>query len=906
VSLQPGSRLGHYEVLSALGAGGMGEVWRARDRRLDRDVALKVLPEAFVADAERLARFEREAKVLASLNHPHIGHIYGLEEADGVKALVLELVEGPTLADRIARGAIPIDEALPIARQIAEALEAAHEQGIIHRDLKPANIKVRSDGTVKVLDFGLAKALAQRQLAAARDDLSHSPTLTAPMTQMGILLGTAAYMSPEQARGHEVDERADVWAFGCVLFEMLTGRRAFAGSDTTDTLAAILRAEPDWQSLPEATPRLRELIERCLARDLRSRWHAIADVRVEIERAMAAPALTAGGSPSRAGAPWRRALPWALASLGIGALLGGGAVRNLADGRSGPAVARPVRFSFDAPWSANLALSGGAGRVAIAPDGRRIAYLATVHDQGLERTGDLGRQIFVRALGETVATPLPGTEGARLVFFSPDGAWLGFQAGGKLKKVPVTGGAPLDITRGPPHWGLFGADWGVDGTIVFASGVGSGLARVSSDGGTPEVLTVPDTARHQTLHGLPEILPDGHTVLFTIGTAEGSRLARLSLETGQWEELSLAGSSPRYLPPGWLLFAQDGNLRLAPFDLEEGRIAGPVQPVEDGVDAVSVAGLEIATFDITADGDLVFVSGGVFASGDVRHRTQPVWVDRADGEESSLDVEPSVYWDAHLSPDASRFATCRPDAHGIGHVWVVSLDGRHAFPLRDEGAAYNPIWTPDGATLTYTSNGDLFEKLVDEDTPPKVLLQREGYQIPESWSADGNVLAFREDTEAGSRLWTLRRGGEPEPLTDAAFAGGTPRFSPQGGWIAYATDESGRLEVYVRRYPGSERAEPVSRGGGREPVWSRDGRELFYRSGDRMMAVEIRTEPRLAVGTPVELWNRPYFSHDAVFTGYDVAPDGRLLMLAIPTVAEMENTTIHVALDWLAAKTGTR
>ncbi|TDI15273.1 MAG: hypothetical protein E2P05_07430, partial [Acidobacteria bacterium] len=717
-------------------------------------------------------------------------------------------------------------------------------------------------------------------------DISQSPTLTQGMTRAGVILGTAAYMSPEQARGHAVDKRTDIWAFGSVLYEMLSGKMAFPGDDITDILAAIIRAEPLWSALPDGShPRLRELLERCLEKDARLRWHDIADVRVDIEKVQENPDEPRVEPPVLSQTNSRSRLTWGVVTFALGALLAGFAAWNLVPRPA--ADSRTVRFSFDVPSGPNQGIINGVeGRIAISPNGERIAYLGTRTEDLEDASAEPVRQIYLRAMDQSDGTPIPGTEGAKGLFFSPDSAWVGFVAGGKLQKVPIAGGAPLDITNVSR---VLGADWGPDDRIIYGGGISTGLMQVSAAGGTPKVLTSLDPEKGEITHGYPEILPDGRTVLFTIGTQDGSRIARLSLDTGDWEDLSLSGSTPRYLPAGYIAFSQNGNLRLVPFDLGSMQPGGSVQPVQDGIEAMSFAGLEIVSFDLSPTGDLVFVPGSL------GFRTQPVWVDRT-GEETIIDASPGMYFGAHISPDGSRIVTTRTDEQGIGEVWVMNIDGSQAFPVADDGANYNPVWTPDGDTLTYTFNGNMFETLVDEDAERTEFLRREKYQYPSSWSPDGQFLAFREGSSDGSSIWIMSRGGDPEPLADLSFNSFAPRFAPQGGWIAYHSDESGQVEVYVRRYPGTERAEPVSRG--REPVWSRDGRELFYRSGDRMMAVEIQTEPEFESGEPVELWTSPYFSQEGLFTNYDVASDGRFLMLGIPNLDEAETMTINVVLDW--------
>ena len=563
--LEAGSKLGHYEILSSLGAGGMGEVYRARDTKLGREVALKVLPEAFTSDPERLARFEHEAKVLASLNHPQIAAIYGLEEADGFSALILELVGGPTLADRIAQGPIAPAEAVLIARQIAEALEAAHERGIIHRDLKPANVKVRPDGTVKLLDFGLAKAL-QPETAPDDSDLSQSPTVTAAGTRIGVILGTAAYMAPEQARGKTVDRRADLWAFGCVLYEMLTGSRPFGGGDIAETLARVIEREPDWTELaPIAGPRLVELLKGCLEKDPRSRWHHAADVRLLLEKSsFDAGAVATTGSGARGA---RAVLAWCAIAFALGATLTHVVTRS-ASPRDTP-LPQPIRFAVDLDTDSGQVMSTVSGTLpAISPDGRTVAYVGPREEDSAGTSPGDG-QLYLRRLGELRPRIVSGTAGAQTPFFSPGGDWVGFLAQGKLQRAPTEGGAPLTICDLSIE--VHGASWGPDDTIVFGGGIGSGLMRVPAAGGTPVPLTWPDLSKAEVHHGFPDVLPDGRTALFTIGTGTGSRLARLSLDkNGEWEEILSYGANPSYVSGGYLVFSDEGALPADAVRLAEG------------------------------------------------------------------------------------------------------------------------------------------------------------------------------------------------------------------------------------------------------------------------------------------------------------------------------------------------
>ena len=882
MSLETGTRLGVYEIVEPIGKGGMGEVYRARDTKLGRDVAIKVLPEELSKNKERLDRFEREARLLAQLNHTNVATLYGFE--DGY--IIMELIEGETLAERIARGPIAVDEAVALCLQMAEGLEAAHEKGIIHRDLKPANAKITEDGKIIILDFGLAKALStDNDIPDASS--SASPTLTRG-TALGTILGTAAYMSPEQAKGKRLDKRTDIWAFGCVLYEMLTGRRAFPGDDVAEILAAVLRAEPDWSKLPSGlNPRVREVIERCLEKEARHRSHDIADVRIDLESFRRDPH---GSRAESLGRPSRSPLVWIAASFVLGA-----AVAATSFWRLRPAAedtSRPVQFSFALrDSSSQRPLVGPRGNLAMSPDGMQIAYIGARSDDREPTSGASRRQLYLRHIDEPEARPIAGTDGGHSPFFSPDGEWVGFAANGKLRRAPVAGGAPLEICSAGA---VSGASWGADDSIIYGGGLSAGLLRVNVSGGQPESLTKPDPDKGEIHHGFPEILPDGRTVLFTIGTGEGSRLAKLSLDTGETEDLLPFGSAPRYLSAGYVVFSDTGNLRLVRFDVEAGDVVGSVIPAADGVRWESFAGLEDSSFAVSPRGDLAFIPGGLESL-----ETNLVWVDRR-GEETNIDADRSFYLGPRISPDGRRIAVNRLGRLGFGEVWVMNIDGSQAFPLADEGADYNVVWTPDGTTITYTSNGDLFEKRVDREDARVPLLSRPGYLLPRSWDSDGELLVFRELSPGGSRVWVMPRDGEPEPLLDASFNSGAPRFAPHGDWIVYVSDESGQNEVYIRRFPGAERGKRVSVRGGREPVWSADGTELYYRDGNRMMAIAITTEPELRLGNPVELWEAPHFSQEFGAWNYDVAADGRFLMLKVPDTSNDETTRIHVFLNWLA------
>ena len=587
-----GKTLSHYKVLEKIGQGGMGEVYRAEDTNLSREVAIKVLPEQFTQDPQRLARFEREAKLLASLNHPNIAAIYGLEEADGVRFLALELVPGDTLQERVAKGPLPVEEALEICRQIAEGVEAAHEKGVIHRDLKPANVKVTPEGKVKILDFGLAKAFEAEPPVT---DISQSPTLTEEMTRAGVILGTAAYMSPEQAKGEAVDKRADIFAFGCVLYELLTGKRTFDGKTITETLGAIIHKEPDWGALPATTPwRIQELLHRCLTKDAHDRLRDVANVRVELKLALYEPEgeLPTGVASTAQPSLWRRAIPWTVA------LLMGFIAVSIAFWSSTPPTLPSLRKLVINPSLTAPLASSRFTDLGISPDGSHVVYF----------TRGTRSQLYVRSMADLTATPLSGTEGAgRAFFFSPDGEWVAFHVAGKLKRVSLVGGAPINLCDVP---GYEGGSWGSEGTIVFSAGSPTGLYRVSANGGQPESLAMPDPDKGELEYQQPEILPDGEAVLFAVYQAGGTyQIAVLSLDTGEQKTLLENGRQPHYLPTGHLVYelTETGTLMAVPFDLERLESSGDPVPVFEGVR--SAPGQGMADYSIADDGTMVYASG---------------------------------------------------------------------------------------------------------------------------------------------------------------------------------------------------------------------------------------------------------------------------------------------------------
>ena len=869
--LDPGDSLGPYEVLEFLGAGGMGEVYRARDATLNRDVALKVRSEPFEHDSDHLVRFKREAHVLASLNHPNIAAIYGLEEANGVPALVLELVEGPTLADRIAEGAIPIDEALSIATQIAEGLKAAHERGIMHRDLKPSNIKVRSDSTIKILDFGLAKVFDPSSSGAA---VPAAATIASPdMTHAGMIFGTAAYMSPEQARGKAVDKRADIWAFGCVLYETLTGRQAFRGETIQDTLAAVLGNAPDWSLLPADTPAsVVRLLRRCLEKDPDRRLHDIADARIEIEEADAA-------KPIAVLVRRARLALWPVAA--VAAIVIAVAVSNSLRPAGPPrAVTYTVRRLLIAlPEAQPLArvrsmpLGLGQASLAISPDGTRVTYV-------MERQGVT--QLYLHALDQLEPGPIPQTEGAFGPFFSPDGRWIGFFADNKLKKVAVSGGAPIDLCAAPNP---YGGSWGTDGTILFAADEGRRPTTIRETGSVPQPVTVDDDRGSWTQ---PHLLPGRKAAIVSHVTDVGV----LSLDTGKYHRLVENGSNGRYAPSGHLVFARAGALLAVPFDLDRLAVSGSAAVILEGVRMEGPRAVAQAVF--SHDGTLVYVPGS--AANDA---TRPVWVDRQ-GKVQPVGMPPRSYRSFSLSPEGGRLAIVIGDP--TNDVWVQDLERGVLTRLTSGGNNVQPSWTPDGTRVVFTerTGGRAVPFWVpgDGSAEPEPLFAGDHQGGVSSFSPKGDLLAFQtRAADTGLDLWVRSLKGTPQLFLRTRFTEVGSKFSPDGRWIAYVSDESGQYEVYVRPYPPGPGKWQVSAQGGEHVIWSRDGKELFYRNGNKWMAVAVQLQPEFKPETQRLLFEGPY----AMVGGhsYDVTPDGQRFLVLEPAKHDAAPVThLNVVLNW--------
>ncbi len=910
--LTPGLRVGPYEIVAPLGAGAMGEVYRACDTKLNRIVALKVLPERFALDPDRLARFTREAQLLATLNHPNIGAIYGLEESNGAQALVLELIDGPTLADRIALGPISLEEALTIARQIAEAVEAAHEKGIIHRDLKPANIKIARNGVVKVLDFGLAKVWD----GAPQSDLSGSPRLTATDLGERTVLGTPAYMSPEQARGQSLDRRTDIWSFGCVLYEMLTGRAPFAGDTISDTLAAILEREPDPTMLPADTPvPIRRLLRRCLEKDRKRRLDSASNARLEIDDAMASPAAE---TLARAATPASRVTPVAVAALSGVAVIAALVVWTLMR----PAQQAPVlssRFAIMASPAQPLNVSSSDRDLALSPDGRHLVYLG-------RGAPTVGLAVIVRAIDQLDARELPGM-GALGMFFSPDSRWIGFFTPTELKKVSISGGPA--ITLGEVTGAPLGASWSDDSTIVFATNdPRTGLWRVSADGGEPTILTTPDAAQGETDHGFPSVLPGGRGVLLTImtaGQADNAQVAVLDLRTGRRKTLVRGGSQAEYVNPsagtgqaGYLVYAAAGTLRAVRFDPERLEVLGdPVTVVEQ----VMIKPSGAANYAVSRQGTLFYVPGGVSVQMSPRSL---VWVDRK-GHEEPIKAPLRAYGTPRISPDGTRLLIGISDQESNDN-WMWDFERETLTRLTfAPGSDSLALWTPDGRRFIFSSNraglSNLYGQAVDGTGVADRLTTSANQQFSSSISPDGTLVVGNERLSMAAstqmapgpawrvRLYPMvgaasRPGPGPSPSASPArveppaqtlFDGGWAEFSPNGRYLAYqsAAGEPGRSEVYVRPFPQVDSGRwQISTTGGTRPAWARSGRELFYLdASNTLTAVPVQTSgSTFSAGKPAKVFDAKY-STPFPPRSYDVSADGkRFLMLKDSAVGDPNAT----------------
>jgi len=901
-----GSSLSHYRILGRIGAGGMGVVYRAKDSTLGRDVAIKVLPEAFAADAERMVRFEREARLLASLNHPNIAAIHGLERVDERRFLVLEWVEGQTLSERLRKGPLPVEETIEVCRQIAEGMEAAHEKGIIHRDLKPANVRVTPDGKVKVLDFGLARALRDQAAAA---DLPHSLTSTDETTRPGVVLGTAAYMSPEQAKGKPVDKRADIWSFGCVLYECLTGKRAFEGETVTETLAAILNGEPDWQALPaEASENLRAVLRRCLQKDPGLRLRDIGDARIEIGETAVHPSKAVS-------APWRLSLRWlsAVAALTLlaGIAIGFGLMRYFQ-----PAPAEPVVSTIKIKPGYSLAGMSLAAElirpsrtaVTMSTDGSFIVYSAIEENRDpgarVEFNPVLGTkpQLYLRKMNQAEANPIAGSEGGINPFLSPDNRWVGFWADWKLKKVPVQGGMATTLCDTP--W-VIGANWGRNDRIVFSTGVSSGISMVAAGGGTPESLTKPDLEREESSHRLPVWLPSGEAVLFTVmrhAFDPKPRLALLRVDTGEWKVLLEDAADGRYLPTGHLVFLRQGTLMAVGFDPSKSEVMGEPQPLIGNIvqtfataDAYNTAAGQFAVSDT---GWLIYAAGGVPPD----PMNALVWVDRH-GREELVTEDRKPYRQPRLSPDGQKIAYA--SLEGDSRIWVYDLArGTHTF-VTSEGHASTPVWTATGKQLVFSwmksGGAKWFWQPYDGSSSMQPFIKPAREEL-ESISPDGKtfaIVALDPGMEFDIVLFDTQ-SGQQTPFLNSRFAEAYPELSPDGRWIAYATTENKEYyEVYVTDFPGKKSRWQISNGGGYEPMWSRDGRKLFYRGQGHVWAVDVQTKGGFKPGKPVMLFDDAAYITCAPIRCDDLSLDSqRFLMVKREQRKPLPLTELILVQNW--------
>jgi serine/threonine-protein kinase len=877
----------------------MGVVYDAEDTKLARKVAIKVLPEIFTQDPERLARFEREARVLASLNHPNIAAIHGVEEAEGKRFLVLELVEGETLAERLSRGPLSLEETLDVCRQIAEGLEDAHEKGIIHRDLKPSNVKVTPEGKVKILDFGLARAFHDQ---ISEVDISKSPTITADMTQPGVILGTAAYMSPEQATGRQIDKRADIWAFGCIIYECLTGKRAFPGDTVTESIAAILRGEPDWKLLPANTPgNVRDVLRRCLQKDPRERLHDIADARIEIKESATFPseAITA---PRRFSFLWLAACT-AVALL-AGILIGLALTRHIRPAPPATVVTATIKVE-PGHWLAGLSNFDQMQRpsrtaIAISSDGRFVVYSAVEENP----VAQAKPQLFLRSMDQSEAKPITGTEGGISPFLSPDNRWVGFWADGKLKKIPVEGGV-ASILCDLSAW-LFGANWGLDNSIVFTDGVSTGLSRVSAEGGKPETLTKPDKKRGEYRHRLPSWLPNGKAVLFTVMKHywdSQPSVALLRLDTHRWRVLLQDAADARYVPTGHLVFLRQGTLMAVRFDLARLEVIGqPVALVENVIQVFSTSSsynTGTGQFGISNSGSLIYAAGGIVPD----QKNSLVWVDQR-GIEQAVMAKQCPFGAPRLSPDGQKIAY---DSSGVreDRVWVYDLSRDTNSSLTSEGTVGFPIWAPDGSRLVFAwmeyGVPNLFWQLFDGSSQMERLTTSEYQQFPGSWSSDGKTVAVVErHQDTGPDIAVLEvRSGRMTPFLNSQFNERYPDFSPDGRWLAYASDESKRSEVYVRPFPGPGMKLQVSSEGGVEPLWARNGKQLFYRWQDQVWVVDVRTDSGFAASKPRLLFEKPGYGRGDPIRSYDLSLDGqRFLMVKLEQRKPSPVTEMVLVQNW--------
>ena len=902
-----GTRLGTFEVTALIGGGGMGEVYRAHDTKLGRDVAIKVLPSAFTADAGRLASFEREARVLASLNHPHIAAIHGVEESDGVRGLVLEFVEGETLADVLQRSAsgrsrLRLQEVLSYAHQIADALEAAHEKGITHRDLKPANVAITPGGVVKLLDFGIAKVVTGDGPSI---DLSHTAHTTVEATQAGLIAGTAGYMSPEQARGKSVDKRTDIWAFGCVLYEILSGRKAFAGETLSDTITAILDHDPDWSLLPNDTPRaVRRLIRRCVEKDPRQRLRDIGDARLELGQLLRGEADTADEVTLQQARSWRMRTRVAVAVALVFAAAAGG-LAWLAFLRQDPEAAdrRVTRFTVDLPEDAVFVPTFNP-KLALSPDGTHLAYtplpgpvmirrLDTIHGESLE------------------ASASPGFRQAPL--FSPDGKSIAYVDGNApfssrrpFQKVGLAGGPVLKLAE----YDMFHrGDWSEDGWLYWTATYPGGIVRIRESGGEIEPVTKLDVTSGERSHRFASLLPGGDALIYTVGfegidNYDDARIDVWDIRTGAKKTIIQGGTSATYSPSGHIVYARSGKLMAVPFDVQRREATGVAFEVQDGVMMSRNTGA--AHYSLSKSGDLAYVPGPAEGG-----RRTLVWVERS-GNAEPLGLPAASYLYPRISPDGRTVAV---EIEGPNHdFYFFDLARTVLSKVTTDGLSHDPVWSPDGTRLAFRSwqagGMTLWSMPSDRSGAAERLDPAGTRQSPVSFSPDGKFLAFdQKDPETGDDAWVLSLQGNraPQAVVRTRFGEGSMKFSPDGRWVAYSSDESGKPEVYVQAFPGPGPKVQVSNDGGTDPVWRRSGGELFYRSRNKMMVVSVITSPEFKAAAPRQLWEGAYSAGTGASCGmpgvsssnYDVSADGQRFLMVRDEDQSAAATNIVVVLNWV-------
>jgi Tol biopolymer transport system component len=880
--LNSGAKLGPYEILSPLGAGGMGEVYRARDTRLDRTVAIKVLRQHLADTAESRQRFEREAKAVSALNHPHICTLHDVGSQNGTDFLVMEYLEGETLAARSERGPLPLDQVLKIAVQVASALDKAHRQGIIHRDLKPGNIMLTKSGA-KLLDFGLAKAAVPLTAGSA---LTAEATRNTPVTQQGTIVGTFQYISPEQLEGKQADTRSDIFSFGAVLYEMLTGRRAFPGKSQISVISAILEKDPEPISTlqPLTPPALERAVKRCLAKDPEDRWQTVRDLELELKwiaESGSQSTMAPAASVTRLRARWLGSLLWAAISLLLAGITGT-VIWNL---KPVPAPQPVSRAVITMPPGQRLVLSDQPA-LAISPDGTKLVYVGA---QGNTQ------QLYLRAMDSLEATPVPNTEGATIPFFSPDGQSLGFFADGKLKIVSMGGGSARSLADAKfPR----GASWGTLGMIVFGPTSFRALHQVSDAGGTPQPLT--HFEQGEVANAWPDLLPGSKVVVFAASQNTGNwtnaHLVVQTIETGERRALSVVGTQPRYAPTGHLIFAQGGVLMAVPFDARRLEVTGAAIPLVEGILQSPATG--DAQYSISDTGSLVYIPGNVRAS-----QRQLVWVNRK-GAEQPVAAPARSYRYPRVSPDDREVAATIDDQES--QVWLYDLFRDTLTRLTFEGNTnLAPSWTPDGKRISFQSNeagpANIYWQLADGSSAMERLTSLDTTQVPSSWTPDGQYLAYIGiSPTTGYDIWVLHLSDhKSQPFLQTQYNETSPRFSPDGHWLAYVSDESGRYEVYVQPFPGPGGKRQISTGGGTEAVWNPNGKELFYRDGNKLMAVDVATQPGFSASKPKLLFEGRYQPTPLTFPNYDVSHDGqRFLMLKPVEAGEGAPAQINIVLNW--------